>query len=138
AEMSDDDWLATIASYRGVGSHSDWDHPERGGEQEFAGMMQDFVTREPERFAMLALRFPLDINSCYWMNVLYGLRDAPIPSEVKIEVTRRVFASDDEACLKPATDLLSKISDQLLPTDAIQFLARIATEHPDPDRELWR
>ena len=37
-------------------------------------MMQNFVKREPERFARLSLRFPTDINSCYWMNVLYGLR----------------------------------------------------------------
>lgn len=69
-DMSDDGWLATIAKYRGVGHHRDWEHPELGGEQEFAGMMQDFVKREPERFARLALRFPPDIDACYWMNVL--------------------------------------------------------------------
>ncbi len=137
-DMSDDDWLATIAKYRGVGHHRDWEHPELGGEQEFAGMMQNFVKREPERFARLALRFPPDIASCYWMNVLYGLKDTTIASALKIEVTRRVFDSDDEACLKPAADLLSRITDEFLPPDAIEFLVRLATEHPDPDRELWR
>jgi hypothetical protein len=137
-DMSDHEWLTTIARYRGVGHHSDWEHPELGGEQEFAGLMQDFVKGEPERFARLALRFPPDIASCYWMNVLYALREAAIPSTLKIEVTRRVFDLDDEACLKPAAELLSRITDEFLPPDAIAFLARLATEHPDPDRELWR
>ena len=137
-DMSDDDWLATIAKYRGVGHHSDWEHPERGGEQQFAGMMQNFVKREPERFARLSLRFPTDINSCYWMNALYGLKEAAIPSAIKIEVTRRVFNLDDEACLKPAAELLSRITDEFLPPDAIEFLVRLATEHSDPDREMWR
>ncbi|MFZ1221134.1 MAG: hypothetical protein WAO00_17710 [Chthoniobacterales bacterium] len=137
-DLSDDEWLAAIEVYRGVGHHSDWEHPELGGEQEFASMMQNFVKREPERFARLALRFPPDIDSCYWMNVLYGLKEAVIPSMLKIEVARKVFNSDDEACLKAAADLLSRITDEFLPPDAIAFLARLVTEHPDPDRELWR
>ena len=137
-DLNDDDWLATIAKYRGVGHHRDWEHPEVGGEEEFAGMMENFVKREPERFAKLALRFPPDIHRCYWMNVLYALKDAPIASELKIEVTRRVFDSDDTSCLKAAAALLSRIADQFLPPDAIKFLVQLATEHPDPDRELWR
>lgn len=137
-DMSDDDWLASIAEYRGVGRHRDWEHPEIGGEQEFASMMQNFVKREPERFARLALRFPPDINPCYWMNILYGLMDSSIPTPLKLEVTRRVYWSEDEACVKAAADLLSGITDEFLPPDAIAFLVRLATAHPDPERELWR
>lgn len=137
-DMCDDDWLATIEKYRGIGCHRDWEHPELGGEQEFAGMLQVFVKRDPERFARLALRFPPDIASCYWMNVLYGLKDTGIATALKIEVARRVFTSNDESCLKSATELLSRITDEFLPPDVIKFLVRLAIEHPDPDRELWR
>jgi hypothetical protein len=137
-DLGDDEWLATIAQYRGHGHRRDWEHPELGGEQELAGMMQTFVKKEPERFAKLALRFPPDIHACYWMNVLYGLMENDIPSALKIEVTRRVFDIDDKACVKPAAEILSRITDQFLPPDAIAFLVRLATEHPDPDRELWR
>ncbi|MGC3988750.1 MAG: hypothetical protein QM796_03490 [Chthoniobacteraceae bacterium] len=136
--LSDDEWLAMIEKYRGIGRHRDWEHPELGGEEEFAGMVQNFVKKEPERFAKLSLQFPRDTASCYWMNVLYGLKDANIPSALKIEVTRRVFDLDDEACLKAAADLLSRITDEFLPSDAIAFLVRLATKHPDPVRELWR
>jgi len=135
---SDDEWLAAIDRFRGVGHHHDWEHPEISGEQHFAGMMQNFVKREPERFARVALRFPPDVDPSYWMNVLYGLRDAPIPSALLIQVIRRVFDQNDNACLTPAAELLCRVTDSFLPPDAIAFLIRLATEHPDPDREHWR
>ncbi|HEY5779280.1 MAG TPA: hypothetical protein VIT00_11120 [Terrimicrobiaceae bacterium] len=43
--MSDDEWLATIAKFRGVGRYGNWEHPELGGEEELAAMMQEFVKR---------------------------------------------------------------------------------------------
>jgi hypothetical protein len=33
---------------------------------------------------------------------------------------------------------LGTIDDEFLPPDAIAFLARLATQHPDPQMELWR
>ncbi|HEY5779281.1 MAG TPA: hypothetical protein VIT00_11125 [Terrimicrobiaceae bacterium] len=72
------------------------------------------------------------------MNVLYGLKDAAIAADLKLDVARKVFGLDDEACLKAAVDLLGKINDEFLPSDAIAFLARMATEHSDPNRQLWR
>lgn len=137
-EMSDDEWLAAMVEYRGVGHHRDWEHPEIGGEQELASMMRKFVEREPERFAKLALSFPPGTGSTYLMNVLYGLKEAAIPAALKVDVARKVFDLNDEACLTAAADVLSKIVGEFLPQDAIAFLARSATEHPNPDRELWR
>lgn len=137
-EMSDEEWLAAIAKFRGVGRWGDWEHPELGGEQELAGMMQNFVKREPERFAKLTLRFPPDLDSCYLMNVLYGLKDAAVAPGQKLDVARLVFDSVNEDCLKAAADVLGAIHEEVLPPDAIAFIKRLATEHPDPHRELWR
>lgn len=136
--MDDEEWLSAIARFHGVGHYHDWEHPETGGEEQLAGMMQKFVRQEPERFAGLSMRFPADINPCYWMNILYGLKESEISSGLKIEIARRVFQLDAEACLIPAVELLSRITDQCLPQDAIDFISRLATDHPDPDRELWR
>jgi hypothetical protein len=136
--LSDNEWLAMIAKFHGVRRAGDWEHPELGGEQELAGMMQNFVKREPERFAKLTLRFPEDLDSSYLMNVLYGLKDAGIAPCLKLDVARKAFDLNDPACLKAAADLLSTIVDEFLPPDAIAFLARLATQHPDPQRELWR
>ena len=138
-EMTDDEWLAAIAEYNTKERHRDWDHPEKGGAEELAGMMQTFVQRQPERFAKLALRFPADIQPAYLMNVLYGLKEARISTDLKVDVARKAFHSTENGCLKAAADLLSKVEGgALLPEDAISFVIRCATEHPDPDRELWR
>lgn len=137
-EMTDDEWLGAIERHRGVGRRYDKEHPELGGEQELAGMMQGFVRKDPERFARLALRFPSGIASCYWMNVLHGLEEARIPALLKLEVARRVYDLDESACLMAAVELLTRIVEEFLPLDAINFLKRLAMAHPDPERELWR
>lgn len=134
--MTDEQWLRAIAKYSAVGRRWDIEHPERGGPQELAAMLQKFVKEEPERFARLALRFPEDAHPSFFMNVLYGLKESVLPAERKLEVVRRVFAQGDKACLCAALDLLGEITDVRLPEDAIQFI-RDAVQHPDLESELW-
>lgn len=134
--MTDEQWLRAIAKYSVVGRRWDIEHPERGGPEELAALLQKFVKEEPERFARLALRFPEDAHPSFFMNVLYGLKESVLPAERKLEVVRRVFAHRDKACLCAALDLLGEITDAQLPEDAIQFI-RDAAQHPDPESELW-
>lgn len=134
--MTDEQWLGAIAKYRSSERHYDFEHPERGGADELAGMLQDFVKQQPERFAQLALRFPDDAEPSYLMSVLYGLKDAAIPAEMKLEVARRVYCLNDKACLCAALDLLGEMADARLPEDAIQFV-RDTAGHSDPESELW-
>jgi hypothetical protein len=48
---------------------------------------------------------------------------------------RRVFDLDCNACLMAAIDLLAAIEDIDLPENAVQFIKRMAVEHPDPAPE---
>jgi hypothetical protein len=137
-DLSDNEWLAMIEKFRGLRRSGDRKHPEIGGEQELAGMMLTFVKSEPERFAKLSLRFPADVYSGYLMNVLYGLKDVAVAPSLRLDVARKAFDLEDPACLKAAVGLLGTIDDEFLPLDAIAFLARLATQHLDPQRELWR
>ncbi len=134
--MTDDQWLRAIAKYNSADRRRDFEHPERGGADHLAGTLQQFVKEQPERFARLALRFPNDVRPSYFMNVLYGLKEATISPEVKLEVMRRVFNWEDKACLCAAVDLLGEMTDTRLPDDAVQFV-RCAAQHSDPDSELW-
>ena len=131
--MSDEQWLQAIAKYETDRGTYDWKRPERGGAYQLAGTLREFTKNEPERFAQLTLRFPEATNPSYFMNVLYGLEDARADSSLKVEVARRVFTSDDTACLMAALDLLASVEDMLLPDDALQFIQRMATEHPHPE-----
>ena len=134
--MTDEHWLRAIAKYNAKNRRHDFERPERGGARELAGMLQDFVKEQPERFARLALRFPDDSEPSYLMNVFCGLKEAAIPSELKLAVVRRIFGMNHHGCLCAALDLLGLINDMELPEDMIQFI-RQAAEHPDPETELW-
>ena len=113
--MSDEQWLQAIVKYEGERSSFDWEHPERGGADELAGLFQNFVKKEPERFARLALRFPRGTSPSYFMNVLYGLKDASVDSQLKLEVARQVFELDNAACLMAALDLFASTEEMPLP-----------------------
>ncbi len=134
--MTDEQWLGAISKYNSADRQRDFEHLESGGAHELAAMLQTFVKEQPERFARLALRFPDDVEPSYFMNVLYGLKESPIPAERKIDVVRRVFTRSDKACLCAALDLLGEMADTRLPDDAIQFI-RDAAQHSDPESELW-
>jgi len=130
--MSDEQWLQAIAKYETDRGSYDWKHPERGGVFQLAGLFQDFVKKDPERFARLALQFPKGTNASYFMNVLYGLKNALVDPQLKVEVARQVFELDDAACLMAALDLLASIEDIPLPDDAVKFIQRMAIDYPDP------
>ncbi len=135
-KMTDEQWLRAIEKYNSAERIRSWDDPLRGGGAQLAQQLQGFVKNEPERFARLALQFPDDTATCYYMNVLYGLREADISSDLKLDVVRLVFGIEEEACLRPALDVLGSINDVMLPENAIAFIKR-AVQNSDPEVEIW-
>jgi hypothetical protein len=133
--MTDQNWLAAIAKHNRPRAIPDWHHPEKGGAWELAGLLQEFTKREPERFAHLALRFPPETDASYLMNVLYALARATIPSDLRMDVVRRVIPLEDASCTKAALDVLGVTEKYPLPEDMCAFVKRMATEHPDPPGE---
>ena len=131
--FSDGEWLEAIAEHNADRGMPDWKNPERGGASEFAALMHEFVQKDPERFARLCLRFPQDTHPSYLMNVLYGLNGAVVAPSLKCDVARRTFESTSKACLKAALDVLGGLGDFKLPEDAMDFIRRMATTHPDPE-----
>ncbi len=132
-EMSDEQWLEAIAKYNSEEREFDFEHPEQGGASDLAFLFREFVVRNPGRFGFLALRFPKNTNASYFMNVLYGLKQEATDPQLKLDVARRVFDSDQIACLTAALDLLGTIVGLHLPEDAIRFIKKMATEHSDPE-----
>lgn len=138
ALFSDEDWLDCIAEYHGRGHYWNPGHPEMGGEQHIAGMMQTFVKGDPERFARLCFRFPENTSPCYWMNILYGLTEATISSELKMAVVSQAIKCNDRECNLAAIDILCSIKDLFLTEDAIEFISSLAKNSDDPERDSWR
>lgn len=135
-KMTDKQWLKAIAKYHSEEGLYRWDDPEKGGARELAGMLREYVRDEPERFAHLSLQFPLGTNSVYIERTLEGLKGAPVSTDLKLAVCRKAYSESREDCGMAIADLLGSIEEPL-PDDAVQMLDWLATEHLDPDKELW-
>jgi hypothetical protein len=134
--MTDEQWLRAIVKYRTEEPFDRWEHPEKGGAWELAGMLEEFVRKEPERFARLSLRFPLGTNPAYIERVLDGLKGTAAATPLKLDVCRKAFAESRIESGKAIADLLGSIKEPL-PNDAVEILHWLATEHPDPENDLW-
>ena len=134
-KMSDEQWLQAIKKYTQDRSPS-LENPEKGGAAELAWMLKEFVKKEPERFARLSLSFPPKTNPVYRERILDGLKETDGYTEIKLAVCRKTYSESPYDCGKAIADLLGSIKDKL-PDDAVQMLDWLATEHTDPDKELW-
>ena len=134
-KMTDDQWLKAIKRY-----DSKREIPRedilKGGALELARSLQGRVQEEPERFARLSLKFPVDTHPFYLEHTLMGLKETNGFTELKLDVCRKAYSESRDEYGRAITDLLGSIREQL-PGDAVQMLNWLATEHSDPKTELW-
>ena len=135
-KMTDDQWLHAIAKYHSMDWHRS-DDELQGGALELARVLEQRVKEEPRRFSLLSLRFPVDANPLYLDRTLAGLKDAAVSIDVKLQVCRKAFADSPQECGKSIADVLGAIKDPL-PSDSIEMLHWLATEHEDPATEGWQ
>ena len=135
-KMTNEQWLRAIQTYDSEERRDWWTHPERGGALELARMLEETVKQEPERFALLSLRFPSGTHPDYIRHTLNGLKGTNVSTELKLKVCRKAYDEYPEACGQEVADMLGAIEEPL-PNDAVQMLVWLATEHPDPDQEIW-
>lgn len=133
-KMTDEQWLLAIKKYTQDRNFS-LENPEKGGAAELAWTLREFVKKEPGRFAHLSLNFPPNINPVYMERTLDGLRETDGNIELKLAVCRKAYSEAHHSCGKAIADVLGSIQDKL-PDDAVQMLDWLATEHPDPEKEL--
>lgn len=133
ARMTDAQWIRAVAKYQG--EERDW-NAFTGGASELAAKLGGWVKKEPERFSRLLFLFPKETNSCYFEAIVSGLAEITGEEELKLEVARYVFEFFPEACGKGLARLLSGIETPLQ-KDFLEMMVWIATEHPDPEKELW-
>ena len=133
--MTDEQWLKEIRKYDSEENIS-WEDHLIGGALELARTLEGFVKEEPERFARLGLKFPVDTHPFYIEHILSGLKETNGFTELKLDVCRKAYSESRDECGKTLADLLGSIKEPL-PDDAVQMLNWLATEHPDPETKLW-
>ena len=133
-KMTDEQWLKAIQRYDSDEILSDPENPKKGGALELARMLRKFVKKEPERFARLSLKFPVDTHPFYLEHTLMGLKETNGFTELKLDVCRKAYSESRDEYGRAITDLLGSVREQL-PGDAVQMLNWLATGHSDPEKE---
>ena len=134
-KMTDEQWLKAIQRYDSDEILSDPENPKKGGALELARMLRKFVKKEPERFARLSLKFPVDTHPFYLEHTLMGLKETNGFTEIKLDVCRKAYFESRDEYGRAITDLLGSVREPL-PGDAVQMLNWLATGHSDPE-ESW-
>ena len=135
--MTDAQWLNAIVKYDAEYPAISLTEPLKGGARELAQALETRAKEDPDRFARLSLLFPKDANSVYIEHILAALSDSTVSDDLKIAVCRKAFVDSFEQCGRRIADVLARIEDPL-PDDAVEMLHRLATEHDDPSKEMWR
>ena len=136
-KMTDDQWLRAIAKYRAENRMHYSSDGVTGGAWQLAQVLETRAKEEPDRFARLSLRFPVDTNSLYLERTLAALKSARVASDLKLQVGRKAFEESCGRCGQAIADVIGSIEDPL-PRDAVEMLHWLATEHDDPEKEAWQ
>lgn len=134
--MTDDQWLRAIAKYDAKERKDRFSDILKGGAWELARSIEESTKADPERFAKLAVRFPLTTNPFYLDRVLAGLSTSVCPTPLKLNVCRKAFSQTRITCAKAIVDLLGHIEEPL-DDEFVKMIHWIAVEHPDPEQESW-
>ncbi len=137
-KMSDDQWLSAIRQYGREGSGVRQDGHVIGGAHELSQVLENQVKQEPERFTELVLAFPDDANPSYFEAVLRGISNANLDIEAIVRVCERCQRIEGRPLGREICEPIAYAAHGNIPSEALDLVARYATDDPDPDQELWR
>ena len=137
-KMNDEQWLAAIRQHDGKGPGVWRDGRPIGGALQLSRILENHVKQEPKRFAELVLKFPDDANPSYFEAVLRGISDANLDIEAVVRVCERCHRIEERPLGREICEPIANSAQGNIPPEALDLVARFATEDPDPDQELWR
>ncbi len=89
------------------------------------------ATKEPTRFAQIALRLPPDASPIFLDELLRVFEKAELDDMLKLQVCSNAFEEHRDYCGKSIADLLGTV-EQPLPQEAAAQLQWLTIESPDP------
>ncbi len=140
AKMTDEQWLTAVAKY-----HTDdhryinWeDGHVLGGAHELSLVLEQLVTRDPERFYPLLMRFPANTNPAYFSAVLNGLGKTSVSPKVITDACAHCHNLPNRPVGRSIARLIERMAGQPVPDELLDILVWYATKDADPDKEYWR
>lgn len=134
--MTDDQWLRAMRRYHD--DHTDFD-TLRGGAHELSQVLRAEATRDPARFARLALRITADIPSAYSDAILLALGQTDTPAEPPLvfDAIRHIAGLSNPENDQWLGMALQNQLDSDVPDDVLQIIVDRALHAPNPTEDVW-
>ncbi len=137
AKMTDDQWLRAITKYSSKLPRPTRDDFLKGGAVELSREFGARAKEDPKRFARLALRIPADAQPVYVEAILSALKEASIPSELKVSVCTKAFGESREYTGCVIADVIGQM-DERISDAAMGMITSLAIEGNSPKmHETW-
>jgi hypothetical protein len=133
-KMSDKAWLGAIKKYRGNVEHADF---LKGGVMQLAGVLQNQVKEEPERFYRLAMLVPIETDQSYIRAFINGLAESSASAELMFNVVRRFIPIAAPDTKRAIFWSLQKRIDDGIPGDLIDILEGYVRGPANEDETGW-
>jgi len=150
-KLSDKSWINIINNKKIPEEHGKWKQigPGLAAEssvRQFSNALALVTKNYPERFAQLALKFPLDVHPLYQRAILEGVKisdSKELPHEIKSKwfpasvesiesILNKFFIDNNEETVLTFCRLIIDRSEDNWSHETIQKLMKIATNHPNP------
>jgi hypothetical protein len=134
SRMTDDQWLSALAEYNSELSMR-LGRGLTGGALQLSQDLLSQTKKEPDRFARLLRRFPLDAHPFYIEAVLRGLSEGDTPPNVVLSACAYVFNLPGRPAGGIIPDCIAKLGSQDLSEELLALVSWYATEDPNPEEE---
>lgn len=131
ARMTDDQWLRAFTKHSFAFPGPRGGDSLRGGAVELSRELGERAKENPERFARLALRIPMDARPEYLEAILGALEQAPIRSELKMQVCEKAFGESREYHGRVIADVIGHMEEPLADS-AMEMLGWLAIDANSP------
>jgi hypothetical protein len=136
-KMTDEQWLRALARYKTDGATLK-NAELIGGAIELSRGLEREVQSNPQRFAGLLRRFPLDAHQYYFCAVIRGLCESNAGMTTILVACQYVHELPGRPAGREICDCFANNAGADWPESALAMVSWYATEDPDPERESWR
>ena len=131
ARMTDDQWLRAFTKHSSAFPRPNGNDFLKGGAVELSRDLGGRAEEDPERFARLALRIPMDARPEYLEAILGALEQAPIRSELKMRVCEKAFSESREYHGRAIADVIGHMEERFSDSGT-EMLAWLAIDASSP------
>lgn len=131
AKMTDDQWLRAFTKHSSAFPRPRGVDFLKGGAVELSRELGERAKEDPERFARLALRIPMDARPEYLEAILGALEQAPIRSELKMRVCEKAFSESREYHGRAIADVIGHMEERVSDSGT-EMLAWLAIDASSP------